>query len=157
MARISGKGVFLEISTDGGVTWKQMICLRSSGFDLTTTITSEETQCGVFKDVGNASWGFDFDAVVDTVITSTQISYEDVLALAAVGTAFRVRSQSPATSGTGTSVTSAAVTAAGTGYTTAPTVGFSGGGGTGATAIATVSGGVVNGITITNGGTGYTS
>ncbi|MFK3973776.1 phage tail tube protein [Pseudomonas sp. NPDC087358] len=48
------------------------------------------------------------------------------------------------------------VTAGGTGYTTAPTVAITGGGGTGATAVATVSAGKVTGITITNPGTGYT-
>lgn len=45
----------------------------------------------------------------------------------------------------------------GTGYTTAPTVAFTGGGGTGAVGTATVSGGVVTGVTITSPGTGYTS
>ncbi len=45
----------------------------------------------------------------------------------------------------------------GTGYTSAPTVAFSGGGGTGATATATVVGGIVTSITITKGGSGYTS
>lgn len=45
----------------------------------------------------------------------------------------------------------------GTGYTTAPTVAFTGGGGTGAAGTATVSGGAVTGVTITNPGTGYTS
>lgn len=49
------------------------------------------------------------------------------------------------------------VTAGGTGYTTAPTVLFSGGGGTGATGTAAVSGGVVTGITRTSGGSGYTT
>jgi FtsP/CotA-like multicopper oxidase with cupredoxin domain len=49
------------------------------------------------------------------------------------------------------------VTAGGTGYTTAPTVGFTGGGGTGATATATIAGGGVTGVTITNPGTGYTT
>jgi hypothetical protein len=44
----------------------------------------------------------------------------------------------------------------GTGYTTAPTVAITGGGGTGATATATISGGAVTGVTITNPGTGYT-
>ena len=39
----------------------------------------------------------------------------------------------------------------------APTVGFSGGGGTGATASVVVSGGAVTALTITNPGTGYTS
>jgi len=45
----------------------------------------------------------------------------------------------------------------GTGYTTAPTVTIAGGGGTGATATATVAGGVVTLVTITNPGTGYTT
>jgi autotransporter-associated beta strand protein len=51
----------------------------------------------------------------------------------------------------------ATVGTGGTGYISAPLVGVSGGGGTGATAIATVSAGTVTGITITNPGTGYTS
>jgi IPT/TIG domain-containing protein len=49
------------------------------------------------------------------------------------------------------------ITALGSGYTSAPTVALSGGGGTGATATATVSGGGITGITITNAGSGYTS
>lgn len=46
---------------------------------------------------------------------------------------------------------------AGTGYATVPTVTLTGGGGTGATAVATVSGGFVTSVTITNPGSGYTS
>ena len=49
------------------------------------------------------------------------------------------------------------ITNGGSAYATAPTVALTGGGGTGATAIATISGGQVTGITITNGGSGYTS
>jgi hypothetical protein len=49
------------------------------------------------------------------------------------------------------------ITAPGTGYSTAPTVLLSGGGGSGATATAAVSGGVVTGITRTAGGSGYTT
>ncbi len=45
----------------------------------------------------------------------------------------------------------------GSGYTSAPTVSFSGGGGSGATATATVSNGVVTAVTITDAGSGYTS
>lgn len=55
-------------------------------------------------------------------------------------------------------VGSVVITAGGTGYTTAPTVAFSGGGGgTGATATATVAGGIVTGVTVTNPGSGYTA
>ena len=45
----------------------------------------------------------------------------------------------------------------GTGYSIAPGVSFIGGGGSGAAAIATVSGGVITAITVTNPGSGYTS
>ena len=46
---------------------------------------------------------------------------------------------------------------AGAGYVDAPLVTVSGGGGTGATAVATVAGGVITGITITNPGVNYTT
>ncbi|MDE3066308.1 MAG: tail fiber domain-containing protein [Verrucomicrobiota bacterium] len=54
-------------------------------------------------------------------------------------------------------VTSIAVVNGGSGYTTAPAVTISGGGGSGATATATLSGGAVTGITVNNAGSGYTS
>ena len=44
----------------------------------------------------------------------------------------------------------------GSGYTSAPTVTFDGGGGTGATATATIANGAVTAITVDNGGSGYT-
>jgi hypothetical protein len=58
---------------------------------------------------------------------------------------------------TGTSVASGTIEGPGAGYTSAPSVAITGGGGTGATATATVSGGKVTGITITAPGSGYTS
>lgn len=54
-------------------------------------------------------------------------------------------------------VSAITVTNGGNNYSTAPTVTLSGGGGTGATAVATVSGGVVTKVTITNPGANYTS
>lgn len=49
------------------------------------------------------------------------------------------------------------VTAGGTGYTSEPTVTLTGGAGSGATAIASVSAGAVSSVTITNPGSGYTA
>lgn len=54
-------------------------------------------------------------------------------------------------------VCGASIINGGTGYTTAPTVTFAGGGGTGVAATLGVSGGAVNTITFTNFGSGYTS
>lgn len=49
------------------------------------------------------------------------------------------------------------ITAGGTGYTSAPVVTITGGGGSGATAVATVSGGRITGVKMTSHGTQYTS
>jgi len=54
-------------------------------------------------------------------------------------------------------VAGATITNGGSGYTSAPTVSFSGGGGSGAAATADVSGGAVTAITMTNPGSGYTT
>jgi hypothetical protein len=54
-------------------------------------------------------------------------------------------------------VGSLALAAGGSGYTSAPAVSFSGGGGAGAAATAIVSGGAVTGLTLTNPGSAYTS
>lgn len=54
-------------------------------------------------------------------------------------------------------VTSVRVTAVGSGYTSAPAVSITGGGGSGAAAVASISGGKVTAITLTDQGTGYTS
>lgn len=50
-----------------------------------------------------------------------------------------------------------AVTTGGTGYTAPPTVGLTGGGGTGATAYAHIDGGVVESVVVLASGTGYTA
>jgi FtsP/CotA-like multicopper oxidase with cupredoxin domain len=57
---------------------------------------------------------------------------------------------------TGVTLTGFSVSSGGSGYTT-PAVILTGGGGTGATATARVSNGVINGVVLTNAGTGYTS
>ena len=55
------------------------------------------------------------------------------------------------------SLATISVTTSGTAYTSTPTVSFSGGGGTGATAVATLSGGGISAINITAVGSGFTS
>ncbi len=58
---------------------------------------------------------------------------------------------------TNTTVVSVTVTAGGSAYTSVPTVGFSGGGGSGVAGTAVLTGTAVTRMIITNVGTGYTS
>lgn len=68
-----------------------------------------------------------------------------------------VTTASPFLAPTGDGVTSIAIVDGGSGYLAAPYVRITGGGGSGATAVATIdANGTVTGITITNPGTGYT-
>jgi len=70
---------------------------------------------------------------------------------------FAITSTQPLLAPAGDGVSSIPVATGGTGYLSTPIVTISGGGGAGATAVATMAGGVVTGITITSPGTGYTS
>jgi hypothetical protein len=54
-------------------------------------------------------------------------------------------------------LSSLSIAGGGSGYTSPPTVSFSGGGGSGSTATASITGDTVTGLTITANGTGYTS
>ena len=56
----------------------------------------------------------------------------------------------------GGAITGVAINNGGSGFTSAPTVTFSGGPGTGATGTAVLTNGVVTGVTVTNPGSGYT-
>lgn len=69
-----------------------------------------------------------------------------------------VASQATATATrTANAVSAVTVVSPGAGYSSAPAVTFSGGGGTGAAATAVVTGGVVTSVTVTSGGSGYTT
>ncbi len=75
-----------------------------------------------------------------------------------VGTSTPLQNWNPTvTNTTNKPVVGVTIVSAGTGYTSAPTVTLSGGGGTGATATATVANGRITGFTVTNGGSGYSS
>lgn len=74
-----------------------------------------------------------------------------------IGDRVRLAVNVSALTGGGKGVGSITVTDGGSGYTSPPTVSFSGGGGTGAAGTAVVVGGVVRSVTITALGSGYTS
>jgi predicted secreted protein len=99
MAKVPGSDLVLEISTDDGTTWKQLICEISNTFNFTReTQTSPFTKCDsatAAQEIAplGSSWSLDFDALLSTSPAGTQVTYSDIITLAVNGTSFKVRRQ----------------------------------------------------------------
>ena len=105
---------------------------------------------------GQASLTLNADPRNDSHIRLHQLSEDDSVESISWAVGWADGTSVPTIAATGT-LAAIVVGSGGSGYTSAPTVALTGGGGTGATATAVVSGGAVTGITITNPGSGYTS
>ena len=97
MAKIPGKDIVLQISTDDGTTWKDLICeiSNTANYNRETT-TSPLTKCDVASAAQELTllgytWGFDFEALTDTAPSVSQVTYSDLLTLFVNGTAFMVK------------------------------------------------------------------
>jgi hypothetical protein len=99
MAKIKGKLVVLEISTDTGTTWKKTICEISSGANFTRETTTapidkclDETAPQALTLLGY-SVRFPFEAYVDSAPAVGEMTYGDYLTLFTNGTMVKVRRQ----------------------------------------------------------------
>lgn len=91
----------LKISSDGGTTYKSIVCKKSWTFNHSTSTTKEETDCGVLLGIGANEWGFDIEGVVNTTPTGgSEVSAEDLMSLASAQTALKVKLDYPASAGT---------------------------------------------------------
>lgn len=139
---------------DTSIAQIETTCMNSS---------AREYEAGL-AEPGSASFGLNIDPQSPAHVRLHQLKTAGTKLLWAIGwsdgrvvnSAGDLEGIPPTISQPGT-VSGLLLTNPGTGYTTAPTVALTGGGGTGATATATVSGGEVTGFTITNAGSGYTS
>jgi hypothetical protein len=76
---VQSNQVPMSISTDSGVTWKNIVCKRTWNFNGTTAVNSEESDCGIEKGLGAPDWTMDFEGIVNTTPTSTtEISAKDM-------------------------------------------------------------------------------
>lgn len=92
----------LAISTDGGVTYKNVVCKRAWNFAGTTSVNTEETDCGIEKGLGAPDWTMDFEGVVNTTPNSpTEISASELGALWQDQTLLRIKVVTPYVEGGG--------------------------------------------------------
>lgn len=84
----------MMISTDSGVTWKNVVCNRAWNFAGTTAVNTEETDCGVAKGLGAPDWTMDFEGVVNTTPNSpTEMSAKELASLWLNQTLIQVKAQ----------------------------------------------------------------
>ena len=144
----------------------------------TRTISSQPTLGTLFKSQNASTWEpsqyedlkftmyraqYDTAAAGEFVLVNEELKTKDPNELTAIAQPIRLGGGKTAgiptlpnnPIDTSSGVTGLTLTAGGTGYTSAPAVTFTGGSGTGAAAVATISGGVITALTMTNSGTGY--
>lgn len=79
MNSVQGELAPLYLSSDGGVTWKTLICLETYNVPLATTVNETETNCGLAVGLGVIKFTPSGSAVMDTQPSASQVTYEDML------------------------------------------------------------------------------
>lgn len=97
MAKLSSEGFVPEFSTDGGTTWKQLICITDWNFDIDTPLTEEDTFCGAATGMGIPKGKGSANFVAEFAPSGTQVSMEDIVGWEINKTALNFRAQTPTT------------------------------------------------------------
>lgn len=102
MAQFAGNLQDLEISFDGGLTFKTLVCTRTVSVSVSSESSKEVTNCGPITTIGDAEFTFDFDAICEVSPTVSQCTYKDLLSAKVNKTLIVVKYASPVVSGSST-------------------------------------------------------
>jgi len=86
----------IEYSTDSGTTYLKLVCNQSWTLNQDTSVSEEETDCGILIGIGVNKWSFDAEGVLNTTPASGEASAEALQAVYAAQTLILVRTQYPA-------------------------------------------------------------
>jgi len=78
MAAIDSINAPLELSVDG-VNFSTLVCLTSTGSNMSRDVTSTETFCGISVSLGNLQVTVPFAAICETAPTAAQVTYKNML------------------------------------------------------------------------------
>lgn len=79
MNSIQGELAPIMVSSDGGITWKTIVCLETANIPLATTVNEVETNCGVGVGLGAIKFNPAGSAVCEATPTSAQVTYKDMV------------------------------------------------------------------------------
>lgn len=83
---ISGSVMFIEYSDTPGGAKKSAVCQSEGSFDGSRNVVSDETNCGVLKQLGPQNNRMTLNAVVDVAPDANEASYNDYQTLYANNT-----------------------------------------------------------------------
>lgn len=86
-----------EISTDGGATYKPLVCLQSADAGLELPTTEEDTNCGSYTGLGVLKQSVSLECVCEAEPTASQVTWEDVAGYMKARTLLTYRYQNAAT------------------------------------------------------------
>jgi hypothetical protein len=95
MQTVQSSLVPIQLSSDNGATFKDVVCLTSYDIPLNTPSTSVSTFCGQAVGLGNIAFNPKFSAVCDSAPDADTVSYADVLAWQIAKTKLRFRVDYP--------------------------------------------------------------
>lgn len=100
-SRITSKDLPFELSFDNGVTYKQLVCVKTKTAAFTRNVTENETDCGVFNGTGPIKFTPSGTAVCETQYLSTQCSWQDLATAMENDTTIKFKCQNPFSGSTG--------------------------------------------------------
>jgi len=79
---VTGSELIWSYSTDLVTpSYKVVVCKKSANLDASRNVTTEETDCGVFKTFGPSIYKLNFTGIVDTVPDAGEGSWTELLTL----------------------------------------------------------------------------
>lgn len=91
----------VAISTDSGVTYKDVTCKKAWNFNGSTATNVEGTDCGPLVGLGSNNWTIDMEMVLNTTPDgATQISAKEMLDIWAAQTLAQIKVLYPSLGGT---------------------------------------------------------
>lgn len=79
MGDIQASGIPIKFSSDNGVTWKTLICLKNYNVPITRSTNESETFCGKSVGLGALSFNPQGNAVVSTTPDSDEVTLYQML------------------------------------------------------------------------------
>ncbi len=100
MQTIQGELAPLFLSSDGGITWKALVCLETYNVPLATTVNESETNCGVAVGLGAIKFTPTGSAVCEASPLATQVTMQDMINWQVNKTQLMFKSEYPGSGGT---------------------------------------------------------